>query len=195
MSTSKTLQMKTMYYIKKPCLLAFVFLMLLTTLSAQKRYKHIPRIRIEKNHSSPEIIRNTNTPLSPIKCEVSTEISIHDISPDFLNYKETPQIINENTPFKINEKVSSNKQTNQIQDQLSERTGKKYHLEHTKDAQESKLVGFILWFLIMLILAIILIVLAIILLTVLSYSFWLIFMVIGAVTLVVAILLLILEFV
>ncbi len=184
--------MKKNYFIKRTVLVLMTILVMLPVLTAQSRYRHVPRVKVDKTKSfeKPIITNKATIDLEPeilvteeVKPNTLTEVATTSTS-DVVISKEKIS-----TPIKFHS-VKKNQKANK--DAFTERVKQEGKLLQVKDVKKTNLIGFILWFIIVLALAVVLVVLAFILLGALAFSLWYIFLIIGGAVLVLAIILLIL---
>lgn len=184
--------MKKNYFIKRTVLVLMTLLVMLPALTAQSRYRHVPRVKVDKTRAIEKPLEKTQV--------------IIDIEPETIIANEVePITLTEVATTTSNEVVivkerdhttipfhSIKKSQKANKDAFTERVKQESKLLQVKDVKKTNLIGFILWFIIVLALAVVLVVLAFILLGALAFSLWYIFLIIGGAVLVLAIILLIL---
>jgi hypothetical protein len=187
--------MKENYFLKRTVLVLMTLLVILPALTAQGRYRHVPRVKVDKI----KVVENLVAP-PQVKIEIEPEIILTEeveaialtevataISNDAVIVKEKCHSPIQFQSVKKNQKVNH--------DAFTEKLKQESKLFQVKDAKKTTLIGFLLWFVITVIIAVVILALAFILLGALAFSFWYILLIIGAAVLVIAIVLLILGLV
>jgi hypothetical protein len=174
-------------YTKYWIMIILMMLLVLPQVVAQAKYKHLPRVKIEKTKPA----ENINIP-------VITERSTGEVSPipassEVASTQENLVVVAEKKaiPTKIRTVQKIKKVEKVNKDGFSESVKQKSYLLDVKEVAKTQLLGYILWFIIVLLLGIALLVLAFIFLWAIAYSLWYIFLVFGAVGLAIALLILI----
>lgn len=184
--------MKKNYLIKRTVLVLMTLLVMLPVLTAQSRYRHVPRVKVDKIRviEKPVITNKSTIDLEPEimvaeKVEPITLTEVATLSTNDVVIAKEKSFV----PMKFHS-VKKDQKANK--DAFTEKVKQESKLLQVKDVKKTTLIGFLLWFVIVVILAVVLLALAFILLGALAFSFWYILLIIGAVVLVVAIVLLIL---
>jgi len=162
------------------------------SLTAQARYKHIPRVRIEKKNVTPIPVDNKKTnELIPVTENKEEAENINPASTEVANVEETPILNTERKSIKLNNEVIDKKHAIN-KNRFSEQVKKKSKLMDVKEVEKAQLAGYLRLFIILLVVALVFIIMAVLFNVLLGYLFWYIFMILGAIALIAALLILIL---
>lgn len=184
--------MKENYFFKKMVLVLMTLIVMLPLLTAQSRYRHVPRVKVNKIKvmEKPVIISQPYIAIEPeiivadeVELIALTEVTTATLTDVVIDREMHRSPIQFHT-VKKNQKVNH--------DAFTEKLKQESKLFQVKDVKKTTLIGFLLWFVITVIIAVVLLALAFILLGALAFSFWYILLIVGAAVLVIAIVLLIL---
>jgi hypothetical protein len=187
--------MKTICTLKSWSIAIFILIVLFPPVFAQARYKHLPRVRIEKTTTTekpvvsptiqiPVVIENNSTEEQPITPEVTEVATVATENVTLAPDKKVNH-------FKVKTIEKSKKENKQA---FSERVKKKSYLfevTEVKTVKKTMIIGYLLWFFIVLLLAAAIFTLAFVFLGIIAYSLYYVFLVFGIAGFLIALLILI----
>jgi len=184
-------------YILPVIILLITFAASVNPLSAQKRYKHVPRVKVDKTYNKE--VKEQSATSTPVTQEIIVSENIS--APETQTVAEESYVVEKTKEVKpvhvkkksvVTKPVAKKSFLQKDIERYTEKLKTNSKLFNVKDVEKTKIIGFIIWFIVVIILAAILLAVAFVLLGAISYSLWYIFLVVGAVALVIAIILLIL---
>lgn len=187
---------KTLCTLKSLTILTIFLVMGFTQAMAQARYKHLPRVRIEKNTEvKPVVIEKLNIPVTVEnkavqEATITPEVTeVAASTPENIVLAPDKKVTNPNIKTKtIDEPKTENKQA------FSESVKKKSHLFEVKEVKAVKktmIIGYLLWFFIVLLIAAAVLTLAFVFLGLIAYTAYYVFLTFGVVVFAIALLILI----
>ncbi len=188
--------MKTMYQFKKWGLILIAMAILSPLANAQARYKHVPRIRVDKK----EVVETPEKKVSVKATEVSIPTDIPPVAVQEEQIQQEKTLVassDERSTITYHKKAGSIHQDavkseyKPNKEAFTERVKSKSSLMHVKEVKKTNIIGYLLWFLIVLLLGIALFTLAFIFLSIIAYSLYYVFLVFGIVGLSIALIILI----
>jgi hypothetical protein len=184
--------MKTICTLKSWSITILIMIVILSPALAQARYKHLPRVKIEKQIQEEPIVKQTvNTPVFlEAKKEVEPVIPTTIIEEPVAQTNFLSSTPHEKVGI-VKIKVKKEELQKQDKNAYSEHAKIKRHLLDAKDVKKTHIIGYLLWFLIVLLLGIAIFVLAFVFLGIIAYSLYYIFLIFGIVGLAIALLILI----
>jgi ABC-type glycerol-3-phosphate transport system permease component len=191
--------MKSLYTMKIFVLATLLITIMVPVASAQARYKHIPRVKIDREIKT-ETKRFSEKPVVPFQELIHQKESeiVTPVQTENTGNTEVTTSTKEDNKVVI-KKVSVIKRPRVIVHQtipnrtkLASEAQEKNHLLDVKKQKKAALIGFLGWFIGTIILAVILLVLGIIFVAALAYALYYVFFIFGGVVFIVAVVLLIL---
>jgi hypothetical protein len=166
---------------------------------AQARYKHLPRVRIEKTtEEKPVVTEKINIPVAVENNITQEEFITPEVTEVAVVNPENVVLVPEKKAGNINlktiEEQDPSKKTQDHKQAFSESVKKKSYLLEVKEVKTVKktmIIGYLLWFFIVLLIGVAVFILAFVFLGIIAYSLYYIFLVFGILGLTIALLILI----
>lgn len=176
--------MKSLNVLKKSGLVALAIMLMMNVATAQSRYKHVPRTKVDRQHEvtvKTKEVKQTNTvtnevvtpvtesaSVTPVVTETNTEITTVASS-------TSNEVIVANGPVKTiaakkEHKVKENKKGNH--ESFVNKLKEKSTLLKVKDVENTKMAKWLLWMIICLAIALLFTILAVVFAVTLSYSLY-----------------------
>ncbi len=192
--------MKTLYISKRTSLIILSFIILMTGLQAQSRYRHVPRVKVKKQSTELGVTKVAEPSSDPTATEYTSatmlsvitspneeidEMAVASSSNEVALVKHKPKIAVPNT-----EKVKNNRKFDR--QSFTEQVKVKSKLLDVKDVKKTAILGYIIWLIAVIIICVILFVVAYLFLYLVIFSLHYVFLSFGILAAVIIALILIL---
>lgn len=182
--------MKSLNLLKKSSLLALAIMVVMNVATAQSRYKHVPRVKVDRKHQTAVKTQETTPVVTPVTQEVNTptEVAVNTVTE--VNVENTT-VASTGSEIVVapNKTRRANTSTDQMvvtkkgadRDSFTHKLKDNHKLLQVKDVKKTALAKWLLWMIILLILALVFTILAVVLgFVVFSPALWTVFWILAA---------------